>query len=192
MKWWCYSCVHHDSSWGLLSLLDILNVVSILEWLLQYFWQEELWLVEAWEATPALEEGVQLRNLLLEGESCFCLGRSSTGESSLERSSRRPSLEEGRQQLGRTTNVKVQVLGVVRDELSWVLVWPDTITRTKCWSSDIPWYHLRRWNPWWICDNTLWVKFNWIQLPFCLFSWQRRISLNLWFESRHWHIPKSK
>ena len=23
-----------------------------------YFWQEELWLVEAWEATPSLEEGV--------------------------------------------------------------------------------------------------------------------------------------
>ena len=33
-------------------------------------------------------------------------------------SSRRQALEEGRQQLGRTTNVKVQVLGVVRDGLS--------------------------------------------------------------------------
>ena len=50
---------------------------------MQYFLQEDLLLVEAWGGNTS-SGGVQLRNILQKGESCFCLERSSTPEASLE------------------------------------------------------------------------------------------------------------
>ena len=85
--------------------------------LLQYFLQEELWLVKAWEATPAREEGVTNSSQEVSSSVTSCR----RGELLLSWevfNSGRQALKEARQQLGRMTNVKAQVLGVLIDGLS--------------------------------------------------------------------------
>ena len=78
--------------------------------------------------------GVQLRNLLQKGDSCFCLGRSSTSEASLEGGQAAAGQDDQCEGPGKFHR------WIVLSE--WV--WPDTITRTECWSLDIPWYYLRQ------------------------------------------------
>ena len=84
---------------------------------MQYFSQEELWLVEAWGATPALEEGVTNSSQEVSSSVISCRrGRAASVLGVLQLW--RQALKEVRQQLGRMTSVKVQVLGVVIDGLS--------------------------------------------------------------------------
>ena len=85
--------------------------------MLQYFSQEELWLVEAWGAAPAPEEGVTNSSQEVSSSVIsFRRGRAASVLGGLQL--RRQALKEARQQLGRMTSVKVQVLGVVIDGLS--------------------------------------------------------------------------
>ena len=84
--------------------------------------------------------GVQLRTILKKGESCFCLGRSLTPEASIEGGQTAAGQDDQFQGSGAGSCDRWIGLS------EWV--WPDTITRTKCRSSDITRYYLR--NLWWI------------------------------------------
>ena len=73
--------------------------------------------MEAWGAAPAPEEVVTNSS---EEASSFVIsyGRGRAASVLGGRQLQRQALEEGRQQLGRTTNVKAQVLGLVKDGFS--------------------------------------------------------------------------
>ena len=73
--------------------------------------------MEAWGATPDPEEGVTNSNQEVSS-SVISYGRGRAASLLGGLQLRRQAMEEGRQQLGRTTNVKIQVLGVVKDGLS--------------------------------------------------------------------------
>ena len=73
--------------------------------------------MEAWGATPDPEEGVTNSSQEVSS-SVISYGRGRAASLLGGLQLRRQAMEEGRQQLGRRTNGKAQVHGVVKDGLS--------------------------------------------------------------------------